>query len=156
MLIRQAEISDIPELLRLLKQVCNVHHAIRPDIFKKDGTKYHDWDLTDILQDEYLPVWCAFEDAKLLGYCFCRVVIPFDSASVIRKELYIDDLCEDEAARGKGVATCLFAHVRMHAKMNGFQFITLNVWEGNDSAMRFYEKMCMKPRKVSMELPLDD
>ena len=32
MLIRQAEISDIPELLRLLKQVCNVHHAIRPDI----------------------------------------------------------------------------------------------------------------------------
>jgi ribosomal protein S18 acetylase RimI-like enzyme len=44
----------------------------------------------------------------------------------------------------------------MLAKMNGFQFITLNVWEGNDSAMRFYEKMGMKPRKVCMELPLED
>ena len=75
---------------------------------------------------------------------------------MIRKELYIDDLCVDEAARGKGVATCLIAHVRMHAKMHGFQFITLNVWEGNDSAMRFYEKMGMKPRKIFMDLHLED
>ena len=156
MLIRQAEISDIPEILRLLKQVCNVHHAIRPDIFKRDGSKYYDLDLIDILNDEDLPVWCAIEDDKLLGYCFCRVDISFGPASTVRKELYIDDLCVDEAARGKGVATCLFAHVRMLAKMNGFQFITLNVWEGNDSAMRFYEKMGMKPRKVCMELPLED
>ena len=156
MLIRQAEISDIPEILRLLKQVCNVHHAIRPDIFKRDGSKYYDLDLIDILNDEDLPVWCAIEDDKLLGYCFCRVDISFGPASTVRKELYIDDLCVDETARGKGVATRLFAHVRMLAKMNGFQFITLNVWEGNDSAMRFYEKMGMKPRKVCMELPLED
>ena len=156
MLIRQAEISDIPEILRLLKQVCNVHHAIRPDIFKRDGSKYYDLDLIDILNDEDLPVWCAIEDDKLLGYCFCRVDISFGPASTVQKEMYIDDLCVDETARGKGVATCLFAHVRMLAKMNGFQFITLNVWEGNDSAMRFYEKMGMKPRKVCMELPLED
>ena len=156
MLIRQAEISDIPEILRLLKQVCNVHHAIRPDIFKRDGSKYYDLDLIDILNDEDLPVWCAIEDDKLLGYCFCRVDISFGPASTVRKELYIDDLCVDETAREKGVATCLFTHVRMLAKMNGFQFITLNVWEGNDSAMRFYEKMGMKPRKVFMDLPLED
>ena len=156
MLIRQAEISDIPEILRLLKQVCNVHHAIRPDIFKRDSSKYYDLDLIDILNDEDLPVWCAIEDDKLLGYCFCRVDISFGPASTVRKELYIDDLCVDETARGKVVATCLFAHVRMLAKMNGFQFITLNVWEGNDSAMRFYEKMGMKPRKVFMDLPLED
>ena len=157
MLIRRATAADIPEILRLLVQVCNVHQDIRPDIFKRDGVKYTESDLTELLADDTRPVWCAVEDGQFLGYCFCQwESTPDGSVGFARKELYIDDLCVDETARGKGVATCLFAHMRMLAKMNGFQFITLNVWEGNDSAMRFYEKMGMKPRKVCMELPLED
>ena len=49
MLIRRAEISDIPDILRLLTQVCNVHQEIRPDIFKRDGVKYTATDLTALL-----------------------------------------------------------------------------------------------------------
>ena len=45
MLIRRAEISDIPDILRLLVQVCNVHQDIRPDIFKRNGVKYTESDL---------------------------------------------------------------------------------------------------------------
>ena len=41
------------------------------------------------------------------------------------------------------------------AKAQGATFITLNVWHGN-SALDFYEKMGMKPRKVFMDLPLED
>ena len=72
-----------------------------------------------------------------------------------RKELYIDDLCVDESARGKGVATKLFHYVSDTAKAMGADFITLNVWQGN-SALNFYEKMGMKPRKIVMDLPLED
>ena len=39
MLIRRAEIADIPHILRLLRQVCNVHQDIRPEIFRRDGVK---------------------------------------------------------------------------------------------------------------------
>ena len=156
MLIRRAEISDIPEILRLLVQVCNVHQEIRPDIFKRDGVKYTEADLQELLRDESRPVWCALEDGRFLGYCFCQWKEYRDSSvSTDRKELYIDDLCVDETARGKGVATALFRHVTAVAKAEGAKFITLNVWEGN-SALRFYEKMGMKPRKVFMDLPLED
>ena len=156
MLIRRAEPSDIPEILRLLVQVCNVHQDIRPEIFKRDGVKYTENDLKTLLLDESRPVWCALEGDQFLGYCFCQWEdLPDCSVGFARKELYIDDLCVDAAARGKGVASALFRFVTDTAKAAGAAFITLNVWQGN-SALKFYEKMGMKPRKVFMDLPLEE
>ena len=156
MLIRPAETADIPDILRLLVQVCDVHAEIRPDIFKLGGVKYTKAEIPQILADESRPIWCAVEDDKFLGYCFCQWKEYRDSSVVTdRKELYIDDLCVDETARGQGVATALFRFVTDIAKAEGAKFITLNVWQGN-SAMNFYEKMGMKPRKVFMDLPLED
>ena len=156
MLIRRAELSDISHILRLLVQVCNIHQDIRPDIFKRDGVKYTESDLRELLTDESRPVWCAVEDGAFLGYCFCQwKEYRNSSVSTDRKELYIDDLCVDETARGKGVATELFRYVTAVAKAEGTNFITLNVWEGN-SARNFYDKMGMKPRKTTLELPLED
>ena len=156
MLIRRAEISDIPDILRLLRQVCNVHQEIRPDLFKRDGVKYTASDLTELLRDDSRSVWCAVEDEKFLGYCFCQwEEAPEGSAVFPRKELYIDDLCVDENARGQGVASALFRYVTDAAKAAGTDFVTLNVWQGN-SALNFYEKMGMKPRKTTLELRLED
>ena len=156
MLIRRAEISDIPDILRLLIQVCNVHQEIRPDIFKRDGVKYTASDLSALLADDSRPVWCALEDGIFLGYCFCQwKETPEGTAVFPRRELYIDDLCVDEDTRGKGVATALFRFVTNTAKAAGVDFVTLNVWQGN-SALQFYEKMGMKPRKIVMDLPLED
>ena len=156
MLIRRAIAADIPDLLRLLVQVCDVHAEIRPDIFKRGGVKYTESGLTEILSDESRPIWCALEDGKFLGYCFCMWKEYRDSTVMIdRRELYIDDLCVDESARGKGVATALFRHVNTVARAQGTDFITLNVWQGN-SALEFYEKMGMRPRKTILELPLED
>ena len=118
--------------------------------------KYTESDLTELLCDEARPVWCALEDEHFLGYCFCQWKEYRDSSvSTDRKELYIDDLCVDETARGNGVATVLFRHVTAVAKAAGAKFITLNVWEGN-SARNFYDKMGMKPRKTTLDLPLED
>ena len=156
MLIRRAEISDIPEILRLLVQVCNVHQDIRPDIFQRNGVKYTESDLKELLTDECRPVWCAVDGDTFLGYCFCQWEEYHDSSVMMdRRELYIDDLCVDEAARGGGVATALFRYVTDTAKAEGAAFITLNVWQGN-SALKFYEKMGMKPRKTTLDLPLED
>lgn len=157
MLIRRAELTDIPHILGLLVQVCNVHQDIRPDIFKRDGVKYTEAALAELLRDTSRPVWCAVDGETFLGYCFCQWEEYHDSSvSMDRKELYIDDLCVDEAARGRGVATALFRHVTDLAKAAGTDFITLNVWQGNDNALGFYKKMGMAPRKTTLELRLED
>ena len=132
-----------------------VHHDIRPDIFRAGAIKYTEEDLEALLADENRPVFVAVEGETVLGYCFC-VIEDCRGTTVLtdRVEIYIDDLCVEEACRGRGIAKTLYYHVCAWAKELGCAFVTLNVWCGNDGAMKFYEKMGMTPRKIFMEVKL--
>ena len=147
--------SHIPGMIRLLQQVGQVHRDIRPDIFRGGAQKYDEAALAELLKDPSRPIFIAEEEETVLGYCFCiHKAYADDPVLADRKELYIDDLCVDEACRGKGVATALYRHVTEYARSCGCQFITLNVWAGNDNALKFYEHMGLTPRSTTMESKL--
>ena len=155
--IRRARVQDIPGLSSLLLQVGQVHHDIRPDIFRPRTLKYDEAALEALLLDEQRPIFVAMDAEAVAGYCFCvHREYSGSGVSTDRRELYIDDLCVDEGCRGKGVATGLYRYVTDYAKKCGCSFITLNVWCGNDGAMAFYEKMGMRPRSITMEAPLEE
>lgn len=152
MTIRFAAKEDIPGLIRLLRQVGQVHHEIRPDIFRAGAQKYDEAALSALLRDPNRPVFAAMEGDAMLGYAFCIwQEVKQDGALADRKNLYIDDLCVDEGVRGKGVAKALYDAVLAWAREQGCDAVTLNVWCGNDRAMAFYEKCGLKPQKVVME-----
>ena len=155
--IKRAESCHIPGMLALLKQVGGVHHDIRPDIFREGAQKYDAQALEAILRDPLLPIFVAVKGSFVAGYCFCQLR-AFQNNPVMtdRKELYIDDLCVDENCRGKKIASRLYEHVLAFAREQGCNFITLNVWSGNDGALAFYERVGLKPRSVTMEMPLED
>ena len=155
MTIRRATSAHIPGLLRLLYQVGEVHHQIRPDIFRPGAVKYTEKDLEALLLDENRPIFVAVEADAVLGYCFC-VIEDCRGTTVLtdRVEIYIDDLCVEESCRGQGIAKALYEHTCAWAKDLGCAFVTLNVWCGNDGAMKFYEKMGLTPRKIFMEVKL--
>ena len=155
MIIQKANETHIPGLIRLLYQVGGVHHDIRPDLFRSGAIKYTEADLENLLADENRPVFVAVEGESVLGYCFC-VIEDCRGTTVLtdRVEVYIDDLCVEEACRGQGIARRLYEYVLAWAKDQGCAYVTLNVWCGNDGAMKFYEKMGMIPRKICMETKL--
>lgn len=155
--IRLAKNADIPGMIELLKQVGEVHHQIRPDLFRAGAQKYSEADLEELLKDENRPIFVGVEDDRMLGYCFCIIEEVKDNP-VLRdvKSLYIDDLCVDEHIRGKHVGSRLYDHVCGYAKSIGCRSVTLNVWCGNDSAMAFYQSRGMKPRKIYMETALEE
>ena len=147
--------SHIPGMIRLLQQVGQVHRDIRPDIFRDGAQKYDEEALAELLKDPSRPIFIGEDGGKVLGYCFCiHREYTGDSVLSDRKELYIDDLCVDETCRGQGVASRLYSHVAQYAKEKGYAFITLNVWEGNDNARRFYEHLGFTPRSTNMEIKL--
>ena len=150
--IRLATSRDIPGIIDLLQQVGEVHHNIRPDLFRAGAQKYNEADLEELLKDPARPIFAAVEEEKLLGYCFCILEETTGNPVLMDdKTLYIDDLCVDEATRGKHVGKALYEYTRAYAKEIGCRSVTLNVWCGNDSALRFYEKRGLKPRKIYME-----
>lgn len=155
MTIRLACEGDIPGLIRLLYQVGDVHHRIRPDIFRPGAIKYTASELQQLLCDENSPIFVVTEGDDLLAYCFCQLREHRGSTVMTdRKEVYIDDLCVEEGCRGKGFAKSLYRHICGWAKELGIDFVTLNVWRGNDSALGFYQSLGLTPRSTTMEQKL--
>ena len=152
MKIRFAEKEDIDGINSLLYQVLELHHKGRPDLFYGGVKKYTDEEILGILEDPRTPVFVAVEDGKILGYAFCMFT-EVKGSHILKdvKTLYLDDLCVDEACRGKHVGKTLYQHVLSFAKENGCYNLTLNVWSCNESAMGFYEKMGLVPQKTVLE-----
>ncbi len=150
--IRRAREGDIPGIMELLRQVNLVHYEGRPDLFKKT-TKYKEEELRSIIAGESTPLFvCVSEEGKVLGHAFCiKQQHVNDPLLTDVRTLYIDDICVDEAARGKHIGERLYHYVEDYAGQEGFYNITLNVWNCNPGAMAFYEKLGLEPYKVGME-----
>ena len=153
-MIRKAAKEDIHRIIELLHQVNMVHHVIRPDLFKPHTTKYNEQELEAMLDDDSKPIF-VFDDGMVLGYAFCQITeVKNNQLLEDIKTLYIDDICVDENARGKHVGKALYEHVLEYAKSIACNNITLNVWEGNEPAQRFYRNMGMQVQKTTMEIIL--
>ena len=153
MTIRKAQEKDIPRIIELLGQILQIHAEIRPDIFIPDTTKYTEQELAALLKDEKKPIYVAVnEEDVCMGYAFCQVKEqPFSNNMVQFQSLCIDDLCGDRFARGQHIGESLFDYVKQEAKRMGCYEVTLNVWAGNISAEKFYEKMGMKTKERQLE-----
>ena len=150
--IRRACERDMPVINKLLYEVSKVHSDARPDLFKSGTKKYNDGELKNIIANDSTPVFVAETDGRVLGYAFC-IHKQFTDDNILTdiKTLYIDDLCVDEAARGKHIGRALYDYVLNYAKRAGCYNVTLNVWADNKSAMRFYEKIGLRVQKMGME-----
>ena len=154
-MIRRARKEDIKRIIELLHQVNMVHHVLRPDLCKPHTTKYNEQELEGLLGDDSKPIFVCDDEGMVWGYAFCQVSEVKNHLLLQDiKMLYIDDICVDEVARGRHVGKSLYEHVVSYARSIGCNHITLNVWEGNTPALRFYQSMGMQVQKTTMEVIL--
>ncbi len=149
--VRRAGEQDMPAIMELLKQVNRVHHDGRPDLFKL-STKYTEDELRKILENDDTPVFVADEDGHILGHGFCVMQRP-ENTRLLNEilTLYIDDICVDETARRRNVGRKICEHIVNYARERGCHNVTLNVWNCNPGAIKFYENLGFKPYKIGME-----
>ena len=150
--IRFAKAMDVPGIIGLLRQVGLVHHNGRPDIFRENAQKYAPSQVLAMLDKPETPIFVAVEECKVVGYCFCQIKTYYQDPVICdHTTCYIDDLCVDENCRGQHIGKTLYETVCQYAKQRKCASVTLNVWSCNESAMKFYEAMGLKPQKVGME-----
>ena len=152
--IRHAKKEDIVRLLELLSQVLEIHAKLRPDLFMSGTTKYGKEQLEGMINDDGKPIYVAVINGYVVGYAMCQIKVPTSNMYPI-KVFHLDDLCVDEKYRKQGIGKALYQKVVESAKENNCYEITLNVWPGNDTALKFYEKMGMKTRSIFMEQILE-
>jgi GNAT superfamily N-acetyltransferase len=91
----------------------------------------------------------AAEERKIVA--FCTICERDELPDQYDYTPFIGFVFVDEKYRGMKVGTQLYNYAKMIARTNGCYDITLNVWNLNPGAIKFYEKMGLKPLKITME-----
>ncbi|MBM7636086.1 GNAT family N-acetyltransferase [Streptococcus saliviloxodontae] len=154
MTIRQADKSDIPRLQELLLQILQVHHDVRPDLFRSEGSKFTDQELVELIDNPKTPIFVYLDqDGNILGHLFTIIkeITEETGALVQRKTLFIDDLCVDERARGQKIGEKLYQYALKYAEEIDCYNVTLTVWNANESALRFYQRLGLEAQHTTME-----
>ncbi|HFI0149635.1 TPA: N-acetyltransferase family protein [Streptococcus suis] len=155
MSIRKAKQSDIPVLNELLQDILQVHHQVRPDIFRSSEQKFSEEELGALLDNPTKPVFVYEVDGKVVGHLFCELATATGDVLEPAKTLFIDDLCVASTDRGQKIGEQLYDFALSYAKEQGCHNLTLDVWADNAGAVRFYERLGMKPQKFRMEQVID-
>ena len=155
--IRFAQAKDVPGILALLRQVGQVHHEGRPDLFRAGAQKYGASQILARLNQSRTPIFVAVEGDRVLGYGFCQVTVhENDPVMTDRTTLYVDDICVNEENRQQHIGSAIYQEILRYARVRGCYNVTLNAWCCNEPAVRFYESLGMKPYKIGMETILEE
>ena len=155
MIIRNAKINDINQIIPLMLQVSEMHYSERKDIFKEKGVEKIKLELKCSLENNE-NILVAEENNNIVGVVILKIKIVREHINLIdRKVIWINELVVDEKLRGKGIGTKLFNETKKYAKNNKCDAVELNCWEFNEKALRFYERCGMNTQRRIMELKIN-
>lgn len=152
--IRRAERSDCPRLLELVRELAVFERApeavtVDPHHFEESGFNPH-------------PVWWAFvatlpvpdKPAEERIVAFALYYIRYSTWK--GQAMYLEDLIVTEELRGKGIGTMLVERLKTEALDRGWNRITWQVLDWNETAIRFYRRLgaALDPEWVNCTLEL--
>ena len=138
--VRVASAADLSALVRLNREVQQLHAELQPTYFKSNtsdeevGTFFaaklalseHHFRLSE---DENGPngyIWFEMQE---------RSGTPF---TLPRRHFYIHHLAVQYTSRRLGVASALLSHAESEARAAGLKSIALDVWAANELALSFF------------------
>ena len=152
MQIRNMTLNDYNEVDRLMAQVHLLHVNGRPDLYIDVDHIYSYEQFKEMVENEDMITILAEEDGKVLG--ICMITMRAKTCMVKRRTAYMEDLCVDESCRGRGIGKALFLYAKEVSVKMGAERLDLMVWDFNEDARKFYEKMGMKPQRYIYESKL--
>lgn len=153
-MIRPATVADIPALNDLLQEILSFHHEVRPDLFKARGQKFSALELEELLHNPSKPIFVYELEGQVVGHLFCKLVEEDHAVLQKVKTLFIDDLCVKQGVRGQSIGKQLYEYALDFAKEKGCYNVTLDVWNDNQAALAFYQRLGMTQQKLRMEMLL--
>ena len=149
MIIREMKKEDYFEVDRLMAQVHKLHVNGRPDLYMDIDHIYSEEQYHEMVENDDMITVLAEDDGRTVG--ICMVSMRARTCMIKRRTAYMEDLCIDEAHRGKGIGEELFQFAKKKAKERGAERLDLMVWDFNESAKQFYDKMGMKIQRYILE-----
>jgi GNAT superfamily N-acetyltransferase len=150
--VRVASAADIDDIVRLNRDVQQLHAELEPSFFKSNV----DYEEVGAFFAAKLALWenhirLADSGDGPTGYLWFEVQDrPETPLTLGRKRIYIHHLSVQAEARRHGVASALLRHVEAEALIGGIANIALDTWAANGSARSFIEACGFTPFNLSL------
>lgn len=154
--VRYAKREDLDKINELRKMVNDIHVEKRPDIFRAGFVKELKDYIYELFENEKSDIIVATVDGDIAGFVASNHVYRSENPyNIERKYYHIEELAVSDNYRRMGIATMLIEFCRNTAAVNGFDKIELDVWEFNQSAIKFYGESGFKTYRRFMEIDLN-
>jgi ribosomal protein S18 acetylase RimI-like enzyme len=144
--IREATQKDYRALCEVFAEGDALHREALPHIFRKTAERARPEEfILDIIADENAALFVAEHNGRIIGLVHVRIrEVPHIPILVPRQYASISDLVVKGEFRRSGVGRALVERAERWALDRGASQIELNVWEFNEGAIAFYEKLGYK------------
>jgi ribosomal protein S18 acetylase RimI-like enzyme len=157
--IREASEADYEQLGALFAELDAVHNQALPHIFRPaDGPARTRELLSGLIADEQVALFVAENkaDGQLVGLVQVAVNATPDIPILVPRRLgRMSDLVVKQKWRRTGIGQALAEHAQQWVLAQGATEVQLGVWEFNQEAIAFYEKLGYTTVKRTMLKALD-
>ena len=157
--IRKATAEDYHALCKLFDEVDALHRGDLPHIFQKPNGPVREYDYyCGLTADENVGLFVAEVGGKLVG--FVHSVIrdsPTIPVFVPRRYAIVDSIGVKSEFQNQGIGRGLLDTVHEWVIAKGATAVELNVYEFNQTAIAFYQRLGYQTlsRRMSRELTVD-
>jgi ribosomal protein S18 acetylase RimI-like enzyme len=158
--VRKATADDYNTLCELFDEIDALHRDNLPRIFQKPSGPVREQDYyLELIADEKVGLLVAEVGEKLVGFVHAIVKdTPAIPVFVPRRYAIVDGIVVKSGFQNQGIGSILMDKVQDWAIAKGATSIELNVYEFNETAIFFYERLGYRPlsRKMSKELKMNE
>jgi ribosomal protein S18 acetylase RimI-like enzyme len=155
--IRQANPEDYEELCEVFADIDTLHREALPDVFRApDGPGRSEEYLASVIADENAALFVAQSDLEIVG--LVQILLretPDVPIMVPRRYAVVDTLVVKERFRRLGVGRRLMERAHQWAQAKGGTQVEVTVWEFNEGARAFYERLGYSTARRRMRRALE-
>ena len=155
--IRLATESDFKQVGNIFSEENRYHAELMPEIFQvADPIMTPEW-FSGALKDPHTALFVAELEAEVVGVALVELKTnPNDPIFQPRRYVYIEEIAVAASHRGRGIGRLLMERIHQWGQEQGIAEIELQVWERNEQAVSFYEKLGYQMWRRTMRYTIDN
>ena len=154
--IREATVADYENLFDLFDEIDTLHRNNLPNKFQKaNGPAREKEYYLELIENENIGLFVAEMGKEPVGFAhFIVMDTPSIPIVVPRQYAVVDSIVVKSGFQKRGIGRMLMQKMQEWAIEKGASSIELNVYEFNETAISFYEKLGYRTfsRRMSKEL----
>lgn len=152
-MIREAKEKDFNSLLKVFREVQDLHAANEPNIFKfTDPINLKDF--KEMINNPNIKIFVSVENNLVKGFLIGSIIERDSNITLPRKQFAVENLAVLKSEHNKSIGKSLINKAKEFADKEKCDSLILSVWCFNKNALGFYKHLGFEEKSIKMELNL--